>query len=183
MKKTVLKTVAPALFVFALGATSAWAQTAASEPAASSSTAAAATQHGARRAQKHADFVEQRIEQLHAELKITDQQEQQWNAYAEVMRENARSTDSAIRDRAQKLQTLNADEAMKSYASLAQLHADNMQKLANAFSTLYASLSDDQKAIADPLFRNEHRRPHGKRSGHKPAAAAAAASAPVPASN
>ncbi|WP_296655351.1 Spy/CpxP family protein refolding chaperone [Paraburkholderia sp.] len=177
MKKTVRKTVVPALFVLAFCTTSAWAQTAAtSSPDAASSVAA-------NRAQKHADFVEQRIERLHSELKITAQQSQQWDAYAQVMRDNARSTDSAIRDRAQKLHSLNADDAMKSYASLAQLHADNMQKLATAFSTLYASLSDDQKAIADELFRNQRARSHMSHSGHKPAASSGAASAPVAASN
>lgn len=177
MKKSVRKTAVPALFVFAFCTTSAWAQTTTtSNPVAASSAAA-------HRAQKHADFVEQRIEQLHSELKITAAQSQQWDAYAQVMRDNAHSTDAAIRDRAQKLQSLNADDAMKSYASLAQLHADNMQKLATAFSTLYASLSDDQKAIADQLFRNQHGRPHRNHSGHKPAASSGAASKPVPASN
>jgi len=184
MKKSIRKTVVPALFVFAASTTSAWAQTTATaDPAAASSPAA-------HRAQKHADFVEQRIDQLHSELKITAQQSQQWDAYAQVMRDNARSTDAAIRDRAQKLPSLNADDAMKSYASLAQLHADNMQKLSGAFSTLYASLSDDQKAIADQLFRNQHGRAHrkhskhSKHSTHKPAASSSgAASAPAPASS
>ena len=176
MKKSIHKTVVPALFLVAFCSGSAWAQTpTTNNPAAASSAAA-------HRAQKHADFVEQRIEQLHSELKITAQQSQQWDAYAQVMRDNARSTDSAIHDRAQKLQSLNADDAMKSYASLAQLHADNMQKLASAFSTLYASLSDDQKAIADQLFRNQHGHAHRKHSGHKPAASSDAASKPAPAS-
>jgi cytochrome c-type biogenesis protein CcmH/NrfG len=177
MQKTIRQTVVPALFVVAACTTSAWAQTAAtSSPVAASSPAA-------QRAQKHADFVEQRINQLHSQLKITAQQSQQWDAYAQVMRDNARSTDAAIRGRAQKLQSLNADDAMKSYASLAQLHADNMQKLSTAFSTLYASLSDDQKAIADELFRNQHGRRHANRSKHKPGASSGAASAPAPASN
>ena len=177
MKKTIHQTVVPALFVLAFSTGSAWAQTATTPSPAAASSAAA------HRAQKHADYVEQRIGQLHAELKITAQQSQQWDAYAQAMRDNAHSTDSAIRDRAQKLQSLNADDAMKSYASLAQLHADNMQKLASAFSTLYASLSDDQKAIADQLFRNEHARRHRKHSGRKPAASSGAASKPAPASN
>ncbi|MFP6557775.1 Spy/CpxP family protein refolding chaperone [Paraburkholderia sp. B3] len=177
MKKLVRKTVVPTLFVLAFCTTSAWAQTtAASSPVAASSAVA-------HQAQKHGDFVEQRIDQLHSELKITAQQSQQWDAYAQVMRDNAHSTDAAIRDRAQKLESLSADDAMKSYASLAQLHADNMQKLATAFSALYASLSNDQKAVADKLFRNQHGRPHIKHSWHKPAASSGAASAPVPASN
>lgn len=178
MKKSVRKTVVPALLVLASCTASAWAQT---TTAANPVAASAAAGH---RAQKHADFVEQRIDQLHSALKITAQQSQQWDAYAQVMRDNAHSTDAAIRDRAQKLQSMTADDAMKSYASLAQLHADNMQKLATAFSTLYASLSDDQKATADELFRNQHGHPHAKKHArHKPAASSGAASAPAPASN
>ena len=55
-----------------------------------------------------------------------------------------------VRERAQKLSSLNADDAMKAYAALAQMHADNTQKLAASFSTLYAALSDDQKK--PPMF-------------------------------
>jgi protein CpxP len=58
------------------------------------------------------------------------------------------------------------------------LHADNMQKLAASFSALYATLSVEQKTIADPLFRNDHAKRHAGPRKHKPAA-----SAPAPASN
>jgi hypothetical protein len=100
------------------------------------------------------------------------------------MRDNAKAADQAFHDRAQKLSSMSADDSMKSYAALTQLHADNMQKLSTAFSALYAALSDDQKQTADVLYRNEH--PHGKphhaQRKHAPAAADAA-SAPSPASN
>jgi protein CpxP len=178
MKNSVRKVLVPTLFTLALASAPAWAQTPASGAAATSPSARAAAH-----AQKHQDLVEQRIDQLHAELNITDQQSQQWDAFAQTMRDNAKSADQAFHDRAHNLPSMNADDAMKSYASLAQVHAENMQKLSTAFSALYATLSDDQKATADVLFRNEHG--HGKphHGQHKRAPAAAAASAPSPASN
>jgi protein CpxP len=167
--------VAPALLALACFTTSAWAQaSAASDSTAAPSAAASAP---VSRAQKHADFVEKRINDLHAQMKITSQQAPQWDAFAQTMRDNATKTDQAFRDRAHKLPSDSADDAMKSYAELAQLHADNMQKLAASFSALYATLSDEQKKIADPLFRNEQ----GKR--HAPHKHKSAASAPAAASN
>jgi periplasmic protein CpxP/Spy len=176
MKSSIRIAVAPALLALACFTTSAWAQTSAASDstAAPSSAASAPLSH----AQKHADFVEKRIDDLRAQLKITSQQAPQWDAFAQTMRDNATKTDQAFRDRAHKLPSENADDAMKSYAELAQLHADNMQKLATSFSALYATLSDDQKKIADPLFRNDHGKRHGGPGKHKPASAA-----PAPASN
>jgi protein CpxP len=174
MKTTLRHTAVPALLALALATSSAWAQTA---PA--SSPSAASSGHATSRAQKHADYVEKKIDELHAQLKITPQQEQQWNAFAQTMRDNAQKTDEAFRDRAQKLPSENADESMKSYAELTQLHADNMQKLSSTFSALYATMSDEQKAIADPLFRNQHAKPHGASHKHKHVAP----DAPAPASN
>jgi periplasmic protein CpxP/Spy len=170
MKPSIRIAVAPALLALACFTTSTWAQT----TAASDSAASAPMSH----AQKHADFVEKRIDDLHAQMKITSQQAPQWDAFAQTMRDNATKTDEAFHDRAQKLPSENADDAMKSYAELSQLHADNMQKLAASFSALYATLSDEQKKIADPLFRNDHGKKHGGPRKHKHAAAA-----PAPASN
>ncbi|WP_085485807.1 Spy/CpxP family protein refolding chaperone [Paraburkholderia susongensis] len=180
MKNSVRKVFVPALLTFAFASASAWAQTPASS-AAAKSPAARASSH----AQKHQDAVEQRIDELHAELKITDQQSQQWDAFAQTMRDNAKAADQAFHERAQKLHSMSADDSMKSYAALAQLHAENMQKLSTAFSALYAALSDDQKQTADVLYRNEHPRGKPHHAPHKraPAAAASAASAPSPASN
>ena len=176
MKPSIRIAVAPALLALACFTTSAWAQTtAASDSTATPSSAASAPLS---HAQKHADFVEKRIDDLHAQLKITSQQQPQWDAFAQTMRDNATKTDQAFHDRAHKLPSENADDAMKSYAELAQLHADNMQKLAASFSALYATLSDEQKKIADPLFRNDHAKGHAGPRKHRPAA-----SAPAPASN
>jgi periplasmic protein CpxP/Spy len=180
MKKTLRHTAVPALLALAFATSSTWAQAQSASSPSAASTASAATS----RAQRHADYVEKKIDALHAQLEITPQQAQQWDAFAQTMRDNAQKTDQAFKDRAQKLPSENADESMKSYAELAQLHADNMQKLASAFSALYGAMSDEQKAIADPLFRNQHAKSRGAPHKHKRVAPdSSGAASPAPASN
>lgn len=175
MKTSLRSLTLPALISFALVAAPAWAQQGTSQTL-PTSTPASTKDHG----QKHADAVERRIADLHAQLKITDQQGKQWDAFAQTMRDNARAADQAFRDRAQKLSTMNAVDAMKSYADLTQTHADNMKKLASSFSDLYAVLSPDQKQIADTMYRNPGGGPKkgpGPRRGGKGSAPASASSA------
>jgi uncharacterized protein YaaN involved in tellurite resistance len=172
MKKIIRSVAVPALLTFAMLTTSAWAQQTAAPPATPSSDAPAATH----RSHKRADVVEQRITDLHARLMITDQQSKQWDAFAQTMRDNARKTSEAFHERAQKLPTMNADEAMKSYAELAQHHAENMQKLSSAMSDLYAVLSSGQKQVADAMYRNSGAKRHHGGHMHKSGAPASAAS-------
>jgi len=171
MKQTIRSLAVPALLSFAIFATSAFAQQA--PAAASSSSPSTAKSH----AQKRADVVEERITDLHSQLKITDQQSKQWDAFAQTMRDNATKTDGAFRDRAAKLASMNADDAMKSYAALAKQHAENMQKLSSAFSDLYAVLSPEQKTVADALYRNEQAKKKAAQGPHKHGTSTAPASA------
>jgi hypothetical protein len=173
MKSSIHHVAIPVLLTLTFITTSAWAQTPAasnpSEPPAAmapATAAPAAKSHAKRHAKEHANFVEKRITELHTELAITSQQAPQWDAFAQVMRENAQKADQGFEDRAKKLPTMNANEAMKSYAELAQMHADNVQKLTTAFSALYATFSDTQKKTADVLFRNEHMKKHMTRHKH-----------------
>jgi glycine/serine hydroxymethyltransferase len=99
------------------------------------------------------DAVEQHITQLHTQLKITAAEQPLWDQFAQVMRDNARDMSQAFDQRGTKLASLNAAENMQSYAQLAQQHAQDLQKLAGAFQTLYAAMPDDQKALADRVFR------------------------------
>jgi periplasmic protein CpxP/Spy len=46
-----------------------------------------------------AERVEHRINELHAQLRITPAEQQQWDRFAEVMRENARDLDQALMQR------------------------------------------------------------------------------------
>ncbi|MCU1749110.1 Spy/CpxP family protein refolding chaperone [Pseudomonas sp. 6D_7.1_Bac1] len=149
MKNFVLKAAMPAALMLALLTTPVSAQTTAA------SSSGTPSQPAASHTKKHVDVVEKRIKELHAKLKITDKQSAQWDAYAQTIRDNANNADKAFLERAEKLPSFTAEDAMASYARLAQLHADNMQKLATTFSALYGSFSDDQKKNADKLFRYE----------------------------
>jgi hypothetical protein len=99
-------------------------------------------------------MVNRRITELHNRLHITSQQDQQWNQFADVMRDNARSIDQDFHQRADKLSSMSAVDNMQSYAQIEQLRAENAQKLVTAFQTVYGTLSDQQKQTADQLFRN-----------------------------
>jgi hypothetical protein len=70
------------------------------------------------------------------------------------MRDNAADIDNAYRQRAEKINSMNAVDNMQSYASIEQTRAQDVQKLVPPFEKLYASLSDSQKKEADALFRN-----------------------------
>ena len=187
MKNTIRNVAVPTLLTLAFLTTSAWAQTPA--PSASSRTSSTVST-AAGHSDKRQEFIEKRLSDLHSQLKITAQQTPQWDAFAQTMRDSAQNTEEAYRDRAEKLSSMNADDAMKSYAQLAQMHADNTQKLAAAFSTLYGALSDDQKKTADVMFREQHKKHerherherHEAMRKHKRAAPGNMASTPAPAS-
>jgi periplasmic protein CpxP/Spy len=108
-----------------------------------------------------ADRVEQRIASLHQALQITPDQETQWNAVAQAMRDHAGLMQQAIEHREQN-PAMTAVDDLKAYQGIAEANAQGMQKLVPAFETLYASLSDDQKKEADVLFA--HSRHHRKSS-------------------
>ena len=112
-----------------------------------------------------AERVDQRAAKMHAHLKITPAQDSAWNAFAQVMRDNVTATDDAYKQRSASLQTMSAPDNMRNFAEIEQARAQGVQKLAATFQTLYDTLSDDQKKIADTMFRHYG----GHRAGHKPA--------------
>jgi hypothetical protein len=137
------------------------AQTTAPSPS-DQTTAAPAKTKVPRAKRSRADRVEARIKQLHDALHITDAQAAQWNAVAQIMRDNANAMDKLLKDRAATIQTASAVDDLNSYRTLADAHAEGLHKFVPAFETLYASLSDDQKKAADELFRSHQRRARGK---------------------
>jgi hypothetical protein len=99
--------------------------------------------------------VEQRITGLQTQLAITVAQAPQWTAFAQVMRENAQTTDALFRQRAAGVQGMNAVDNMQSYAQIMRAYGDGTEKLAAAFQALYGVLSGPQKQAADTLFRQQ----------------------------
>lgn len=108
-------------------------------------------------------LVENRLSDLHSRLKITSAQGQQWDQFAQVMRDNAKAMDQLYKDRSDKLTAMSAVDNMQSFAQIEQERAQDMQKLVPAFQTLYASLSDEQKQSADRMFRYEAAHEQAKR--------------------
>ena len=140
-----------------LAASSAWAQSGtAASPAASAApmtqapapSSSASTQAVKPRSDAQVDA---RIKQLHKQLKITKDQESDWNAVAQDMRDNARAMSSTINDR-NGIKPMNAADNLKSYAQIADTYADGLKKIAPDFEKLYDAMSAAQKKIADTVF-------------------------------
>ena len=103
--------------------------------------------------------VEQRITQLHTELKITPDQESKWNSVAQAMRDNAANMDKLVAEkRKQAPQNMTAVDDLKTYEAFAQAHVDGLKNLTSAFSSLYDAMPDPQKKVADQVFENFGRR-------------------------
>jgi hypothetical protein len=97
--------------------------------------------------------VEQHIRELHAQLRITAAEEPQWQQFANVMRDNARGMDQEFSQRMQQFPTMNALQNMQSYQRIAELHAQDIQKLAPAFAGLYNAMPEQQRLLTDRVFR------------------------------
>ncbi len=100
------------------------------------------------------DRVEARVKNMHAKLKITQEQEDQWTKVAQVMRDNAKTMDALTQARFEHVTTMNAVDDLKSYGEITDAHADGIKKFTPVFATLYGSMSEAQKKDADALFHH-----------------------------
>ena len=125
---------------------------------------AAATPASATAADMKGETVEQRITNLHASLKITPDEETQWNGVAQAMRENASAMDKLVAtNRTTPPASMTAVDDLKSYQQFAQAHVDGLKNLTSAFSTLYDAMPDAQKKVADQVFLTSG---HGPNASH-----------------
>lgn len=112
-----------------------------------------------------AETVEQRISSLHTALKITPQEEADWTSVAQSMRENAAAMQKlAADDTVQAPQSMTALDDLKTYQKFAQARVDGLKNLTSSFETLYNSMPDQQKKVADQVFessRHQGASPHG----------------------
>jgi protein CpxP len=98
--------------------------------------------------------IEARIKDMHAKLKITAAEEDQWAKVADVMRDNAQKMDELNNARLVNANAMNAVQDLTSYGEVVDAHAGEIKKFAAVFSPLYDSMSVAQKAEADELFRH-----------------------------
>jgi hypothetical protein len=111
------------------------------------------------------ETIEQRISHLHKALKITPDEEANWNSVAQAMRENAAATQKLIDERtAQDPHSMTAVDDLRAYEKFAQAHVDSLKNLTSSFETLYNSMPDPQKKVADHVFQTFG--PRGARSHH-----------------
>jgi hypothetical protein len=108
--------------------------------------------------------VEDRLTKLKSELKLTEAQETQWNAFAEIQRKHAREADKRMEQRrAQKAENkerprLNAVERMeRQQARMGEMSARMAETLA-VMKPLYAALTPEQQKAFDDR--------RGARGGH-----------------
>jgi protein CpxP len=95
-----------------------------------------------------ADQVERQIADLQKKLHITAAQQPQFDAFAQIMRENAQAMDVLMRQQDQNHST-NAVEDLRASAQLAEAEAEGLKRLLPALQSLYDSLPDQQKRLAD----------------------------------
>lgn len=110
------------------------------------------------------ESVEARIADLHTKLHITPDESAQWDAVAQVMRDNAKAMETLMLHRSQNLKTMTALDDLQSYREINQAHVDGVNKLIPAFETLYNAMSPDQKKNADMVFGQMQRRASSGRS-------------------
>jgi len=112
--------------------------------------------------------IDARLAYLKTALKITPAQEPQWNAFADVMRRQARERDADIQQRrdARQNQTPTAQpptaiERLERRQEMLSKAAAQTNDLVTAAKPLYATFSPDQKKTADQLLDRS-----GGRHGH-----------------
>lgn len=98
--------------------------------------------------------VEARIKAMHRRLHITSAQDTQWNAVAEVMRDNAQTLGDLREEGAEQSKSMTAIDQLKSYEAITDAQAAGIHKFIPAFQALYDTMSDTQKKTTDTVFRS-----------------------------
>ena len=101
-------------------------------------------------------LVDGRIAFLKAELKITPEQEAQWQQVAAAMRDNAKALDQTVTTARQNRSAMDAVQRIELRGQLAKVHADNDARLLAAFKPFYAGLSPEQQQAANQLVGSHH---------------------------
>jgi periplasmic protein CpxP/Spy len=96
----------------------------------------------------------ERVAYLHGRLRITSAQEPLWGALVQVMRENDTAVAPLFKALFQATQRGNASDILNADEKLDEAQLAALKTFTAAFQALYASLSDQQKKIADYLFRS-----------------------------
>jgi hypothetical protein len=86
-------------------------------------------------------------------LKITPDQDAQWNAVARAMRENAFAMDKLLAEsRTTAPASRSAVHDLNLYQQFSPANVDGLKNLFSSFSALYTAMPDARKKIADTEF-------------------------------
>jgi hypothetical protein len=96
--------------------------------------------------------VEGRLAALKTELKITDAQAPQWNRFADALRAAAKSMNGLFAQMMQPGATTTLPTRLDRHEKMLSAHLNALRTLKDAVEPLYASLSDEQKTLADGLM-------------------------------
>lgn len=109
---------------------------------------------------------EKRLEVLYKELKITEQQQPLWQAYAEKVKAEAGNSMTAMRDTPPTGGgAISAPERLERMQSIMKARVASMENVHESFKRLYAHLSPEQKSAADALFAGKGPRAQGDQRG------------------
>ena len=90
---------------------------------------------------------------LKTELKITDAQSAQWNAFADAVRVNAKGMkDMRASMMEQRSRSAALPDRLGLHEQMLSAHLDALRRLKAAAEPLYASLSEEQKKAADEVI-------------------------------
>jgi hypothetical protein len=99
-----------------------------------------------------AAHVEERITALRTELKITDAQAPQWNRFADALRGVAKAMNTMHQQMMmQDGKATTLPEAVARSRTMMGAHLESLKALEEALQPLYASLSPEQKKVADTM--------------------------------
>jgi len=108
---------------------------------------------GDRMMEMMASHAEGRLAFLKTELKITDAQSAQWNAFAEAVRANAKGMkDMHAAMMAQRTTSTTLPERLATHEKMLSAHLDAARRLGAAARPLYAAFTDEQKKTADEIM-------------------------------
>lgn len=139
---------------------------AANQPATAVPGAEGATRHDyAATAQQRQGRMQQRFERLKADLKLSSQQEPQWQAFAQAAQQQMSAARAA---RAQVPPSLTAPERMGQRIAYAEQRLAGLQQMQAALNDLYAVLTPEQRVIMDQRAARHYRGGLGDRMGQGP---------------
>jgi LTXXQ motif family protein len=102
------------------------------------------------------EYVDGDLAFLKTELKISEAQMPQWNAFAEAFRSERQKTASLCReamDQAKEMRSASLPDTLKKAEDQLSGRLDSLRTMEAALGPLYASLSKDQKKTADQIMR------------------------------